>query len=138
MADDRRDLLRQVPLFAELDRRELRRVESSLHERTFSAGETVLSEGMAGVGFFVILEGQAHVTVHGEERGTLGPGDHFGEIALITGTERTATIVADTDLRCLGMTSWEFRPLVEENASVAWKLLQALARKLPRPEERAA
>jgi CRP-like cAMP-binding protein len=89
------DVLKRVPLFADLERRELNDVASSLRERTFSPGETVLTEGMAGVGFFVILDGEAHVTVRGEERGKLGPGDYFGEIALITGRERTATVVAE-------------------------------------------
>ena len=70
------------------------------------------------------------MTVHGEERATLGPGDYFGEVALIDEGARTATIVAKTDLRCYGLTSWEFRPLVESNGEIAWKLLQTLAKRL--------
>lgn len=135
MAADRTKLLRGVPLFADLDRRELNEVGSSLRERTFAAGDTVLSEGHAGVGFFVIVDGEATVTVRGEERTKLGAGDYFGEIALITGSERTATVTADSDLSCLALTSWEFRPLVEQNGTIAWKLLSALAKKLPRREQ---
>ena len=135
MAADRTKLLRGVPLFADLDRRELNEVGSSLRERTFAAGDTVLSEGHAGVGFFVIVNGEATVTVRGEERTKLGAGDYFGEIALITGSERTATVTADSDLSCLALTSWEFRPLVEQNGTIAWKLLSALAKKLPRREQ---
>ena len=135
MAADRTKLLRGVPLFADLDRRELNEVGSSLRERTFAAGDTVLSEGHAGVGFFVIVDGEATVTVRGEERTKLGAGDYFGEIALITGSERTATVTADSDLSCLAPTSWEFRPLVEQNGTIAWKLLSALAKKLPRREQ---
>jgi len=135
VAADRTKLLRGVPLFADLDRRELNEVGSSLRERTFAAGDTVLSEGHAGVGFFVIVDGEATVTVRGEERTKLGAGDYFGEIALITGSERTATVTADSDLSCLALTSWEFRPLVEQNGTIAWKLLSALAKKLPRREQ---
>jgi CRP-like cAMP-binding protein len=131
------DLLRQVPLFSDLERRELEQVASSLKERTFRAGQTVATEGESGVGFFVIEDGEAKVTVRGEERGRLGPGDYFGEIALIAESPRTATIVAETDLRCYGMTFWDFRPLVEQNGSIAWKLLQALSKKLRQVEERA-
>jgi CRP/FNR family transcriptional regulator, cyclic AMP receptor protein len=122
------ELLRRVPLFSGLDRKELESVASSMKERTFDAGQTVAQEGQSGVGFFVIEEGQAKVTVGGEERRTLGPGDYFGEIALISQGARTATIIADTELKTYGMTFWDFRPLVESNSSIAWKLLQALAK----------
>jgi CRP-like cAMP-binding protein len=119
-----------VPLFSGLGRRELERVANSMKERRFQKGDTVTSEGRGGVGFFVIDEGEAEVTVHGEERARLGPGDYFGEIALITESDRTATITAETDMRCYGMTMWDFRPLVESNASIAWNMLQSLAQKL--------
>jgi len=105
-------------------------------ERTFEAGSNVATEGSGGVGFFVIGEGEAGVTVHGEERATLGPGQYFGEVALIDEGSRTATIVAKTDLTCYGLTAWEFRPLVESNGAIAWKLLQTLARRLREAEQR--
>jgi CRP/FNR family transcriptional regulator, cyclic AMP receptor protein len=130
------DLLASVPLFSGLKRRELERVANSMKERTFKKGDTLTTEGRGGVGFFVIEDGQADVTVHGEERAKLGPGDYFGEIALITESDRTATITAETDVRCYGMTMWDFRPLVEANASIAWEMLQSLAQKL-REAERA-
>lgn len=122
--------LQRVPLFADLDRKELESLSSSFKERTFNAGDTVASEGSGGVGFFVIDEGEAKVTLRGEERAKLGPGDYFGEIALIDEGARTATITAETDMRCYGLTSWEFRPLVEGNSQIAWKMLQALANQL--------
>jgi CRP-like cAMP-binding protein len=124
------DLLKRVPLFSDLEGRELNRIGESMKERTFNAGETVAREGESGVGFFVIEDGTAKVSVSGEERRTLGPGDYFGEIALLSEGARTATVTADTQLRTYGMTFWDFRPLVEENASIAWKLLQALAKQL--------
>ena len=130
------ELIKKVPLFADLSDRELRDVSSSMKERTFGAGDTVTEEGKGGVGFFVIEEGSATVSVGGEERGKLKAGDYFGEIALIADIDRTATIRADSDLRCYGMTFWDFRPLVESNAGIAWKLLQAMAQRLKQAEQR--
>jgi len=132
-------LLEQVPLFQGLSHGDLERVARSFKERRFSAGDTVASEGSGGVGFFVIGEGTAAVDVHGEQRGTLGPGDYFGEIALIDDqARRTATIRAETDLTCYGLTSWDFRPLVETNAEIAWKLLQVMAKRLREAEQQHA
>ena len=122
------ELLRRVPLFSDLDKKELESLARTFKERNVSAGETVVSEDSGAAGFFVIEDGTAKVTVHGQERGALGPGDYFGEIALIDEGARTATITADSDMRLYGLTFWEFRPLVEQNASIAWKLLQSLAR----------
>ncbi|MGH3118443.1 MAG: cyclic nucleotide-binding domain-containing protein [Gaiellales bacterium] len=123
------DVLRQVPLFAELKERELELLARQLHERRFPEGAEVTKEGDTGAGFFVIAEGNAEVTVAGEPRATLGPGDYFGEIALIDEGVRSASITAATDLLCYGMTPWEFRPFVEEHPQVAWSLLQTLARR---------
>jgi CRP/FNR family cyclic AMP-dependent transcriptional regulator len=131
------DVIGRVPLFAELEPRELERVADAFKERKYKAGDTVASEGQKGAGFFVIAEGEATVTIGGQKRGSLGPGDYFGEIALIDGEARTATIVADTDMTCYGMTFWEFRPVVEADGRIAWKLLQALAGKLRAAEQRA-
>jgi CRP/FNR family transcriptional regulator, cyclic AMP receptor protein len=122
------DLLKQVPIFEGLDRRELERIAGSMKARTFHKGDTVTTEGQGGVGFFVIENGEARVTIGGQERRTLGAGDYFGEVALLTDSPRTATITAETDLRCYGMTSWDFKPLVETHGSIAWKLLQAMAK----------
>ena len=128
MAEGAAELLKSVPLFSDLDRKELERIAASMKERTFSSGETVTTEGQSGVGFFVIQSGEAKVTVGGEDRRRLGPGDYFGEVALLNESARTATIKAESDLKCYGLTSWEFRPLVETHGSIAWKLLQAMSR----------
>jgi len=122
------ELLKRVPLFSDLDRKELERIASSMKERTFSAGDSVTTEGQSGVGFFVIESGEAKVSVGGEDKRRLGPGDYFGEVALLNESARTATITAESDLKCYGLTSWEFRPLVETHGSIAWKLLQAMSR----------
>jgi CRP/FNR family transcriptional regulator, cyclic AMP receptor protein len=132
MATEASELLQRVPLFSGLDPRELETIARTVHERTFNAGDKVAEQGEGGVGFFVISEGQAKVEVDGNEVRKLGPGDHFGEIALISEGTRTATVTAESELRCYGLTPWEFRPLVQTNATIAWKLLQALAKQLDR------
>jgi CRP/FNR family transcriptional regulator, cyclic AMP receptor protein len=124
------ELLQRVPLFADFERGEIERLARSFKQRTFEAGSAVADEGRTGAGFFVIESGEASVSVHGAERAKLGPGDYFGEIALIDDGARSATITADSELRCYGLTSWEFRPLVESNASIAWKLLETMAKRL--------
>jgi len=130
------DLLRGIPLFADLGKRELEQVASSMKERRFEEGVTLTTEGAGGVGFFVIEDGKARVSVHGEDRGELGPGDYFGEIALITEGGRTATITAETPVKAWGMTMWDFRPLVESNAGMSWAMLQAMAKQLRDAEAR--
>lgn len=122
--------LRGVPLFAGLDDDELAQVALVFKQRRFPAGETVVKEGADGAAFFLIESGEASVAVRGAPRGSLGPGDHFGEIALIDEDVRSATITATTDLVCYGLTLWEFRPFVVDNGEIAWKLLQSLAKKL--------
>ena len=123
-------LLRNVRLFSDLDTREIEHIARSFKQRRFPQGETVIKEGSGGAAFFVIESGEATVTIGGEPRATLGPGDYFGEIALLDEGARIATIVAATELVCHGLTLWEFRPLVEENGVIGWKLLQTLAKEL--------
>jgi CRP-like cAMP-binding protein len=123
------ETLRKITLFAPLGKSDLESLAKQMHERRFPEGAEVTTEGSSGAGFFVIAEGNAEVIVGGEHRATLGPGDHFGEIALIDDGTRSASIVAATDLLCYGLTPWEFRPFVEEHPKVAWAFLQSLARR---------
>jgi CRP-like cAMP-binding protein len=120
------EVLRRVPLFAELDEDQLRRVGAVFKERRFAAGETVIQQGSGAAAFFVIASGEARVVVDGKERRSLGPGDYFGEMALIDVGTRTATVIAAEPLVCSGVTFWDFQPLVEENGAIGWKLLQSL------------
>ena len=124
------ELLERVPLFAGLDRREVEQIVRLFKVRRFSEGETVIMEGSGGAAFFLIDSGEATVSIRGTQRGTLGPGDHFGEIALIDEGQRLATITASSELVCLGLTFWEFRPLVNANGAIGWKLLQSMAKML--------
>ena len=124
------DTLKKVPLFEGLDDEYLESIARCMTERRFKAGDTLIKQGASGVGFFVIEDGTADVTVDGEARGSVGPGDYFGEIALLTDSDRTATLTATTDMLTYGLTSWDFKPVVESNPDLAWKLLTAMAAKL--------
>ncbi|MCP5262350.1 MAG: PEP/pyruvate-binding domain-containing protein [Burkholderiaceae bacterium] len=134
-ARDATAALQRVGLFADMDRRQAEQIARLLKERRFARGETVIVEGSGGAAVYLIASGEATVSHGGTRIATLGPGDHFGEIALIDGGTRSATVTAATDLVCYGLTFWEFRPLVERNGTIAWKLLQALARRLRAAEQ---
>jgi CRP-like cAMP-binding protein len=123
-------ILSRVPLFAGFERGVLERLARSFKERTFREGHEITTEGEPGVGFFVIVDGSVTVSVGGQQVSTLGPGDSFGEMALIDDSPRSATIVTAEPTRCLALSAWEFRPFVEEHPQIAWSLLQTLARRL--------
>ncbi|QEC49671.1 cyclic nucleotide-binding domain-containing protein [Baekduia soli] len=122
------DVLEGIPLFAGLSKRDRRRLAKGMKERVFAPGREVVTEGRTGAGFFIILEGTAAVTIGGTIVRTLGPGDSFGELALIDGQARAATVTADTELRCLTETLFGFKTFVQSQPAVAWAMLQALAR----------
>ena len=124
------EALRNVPLFEGLDDDELTRLADRFQERTFPEGATVVEEGSTGTSFFVIGEGNASVSVGGELRASLGPGDYFGEMAIVDDGVRSASVTAATDLRSYFLAPWEFRPFLEEHPEAALKLLGTLARRL--------
>jgi CRP-like cAMP-binding protein len=128
--------LREVPLFADLPPRELRRLADSMQDLSFAAGKEVVAQGKGGVGFFVILDGSARVTQHGEDRGLLTAGDYFGEMALIDGDDRMASVHAESELRCAAMTPWTFRPFVRDHPDIAWALLTAPVKRLRETQAR--
>jgi pyruvate,water dikinase len=119
--------LGHVPLLSGLPESDHDAIARLFTARTFAAGETVMKEGADGAAFYVIESGTATVTVGGAFRRTIGPGDHVGEIALIDGQARSATVTADGELVCQGITLWDFQPLVQRNPTMAWTLLQTLA-----------
>jgi pyruvate,water dikinase len=130
VAGDPVETLQLVPLFADLERKEIEQIARLLKERRFAEGETVVMEGSGGAAFFLVDSGEATVSIQGAEQATLKRGDYFGEIALIDEGPRAATITASSELVCYGLTFWEFRPLVQENGAIGWKLLQSMAKKL--------
>ncbi len=129
--------LSEVPIFAGVSDKDLKKLAARMKERRFNEGDTLTEQGKSGIGFFVIEQGDATVSIEGKAVRTLGPGDWFGEIALIDDGPRSATIVAGTDMRCHGLTVWEFRPFVQEHPEVAWSLLETVTQRLREAEARA-
>jgi CRP-like cAMP-binding protein len=136
MADEI-ELLGKIPLFATLSQKDLRALARSAHDMTYAAGTNLTSQGDLGVTFFVVIEGEADVSVAGLARRRLQTGDYFGEMSIIDRSPRSADVVAVSKLRCLVFTQWEFRPFLREHPDVAWGLLEILVRRL-REAERAA
>jgi CRP/FNR family transcriptional regulator, cyclic AMP receptor protein len=130
------ELIRGVPLFAEADEKFIDRLAGEFIERTYAAGETIAGEGETGRTFVVIESGEATVTVHGNEVRKLGPGDSFGEMALIDKSARSATVKADTEVHGYQLPVWSFRPIVESHPEMAWALLEALAQRVRDAESR--
>jgi CRP/FNR family cyclic AMP-dependent transcriptional regulator len=118
-----------VGLFASLSDGDIKPLAESLAKRIFSEGDVVLNEGDHGVGFYVISEGTVEYSINGERVGSGGPGDYFGEVALIDEGPRAATVTAATDLIVYVMPAWEFRARVEENADIASELGRVMARR---------
>jgi CRP/FNR family transcriptional regulator, cyclic AMP receptor protein len=135
--DDRLEALRAVPLFAGLKDKELKDVLAQTREVEHSAGE-IVEEGTRGVGFHLILDGTATVLQGGEVRRTLGPGDYFGEISLIDGKPRSATIRPEGTVRTLSLTAWNFQPLLEKHPALNRELLLGLCAHVREAEARAA
>jgi CRP-like cAMP-binding protein len=130
------ELLKQVPLFQGLSNKKVKRLARDVLDLTFRPGQELTAEGNGpGVIFFIIRSGMAVVSVDGQERRTLGPRDYFGEIALIDEGARTATVTAETEVKCYGLTVWHFRPLVQSDAAIAWPLLEAMAARLRELEQ---
>ena len=122
--------LERVPLLAGMNDKARGRLAKTMKDRTFKQGREVVAQGRTGAGFFLITEGEAVVTIGGEVIRTLGPGDYFGEMALLHGGPRSATVTAQTELSCLTISSWGFKAFVQENPQVAWDMLQRLAERL--------
>ena len=124
------DPLTNVPLFSRLSRRELKRVASVSTAAKFNEGDVIAEEGQPGLSFYVILEGEAKVQRRGRNVASLLPGDFFGEISLLDGGPRTASVVAATPLRTMSILRDDFRSLLQKEPSLAPKILKELALRL--------
>ena len=132
------DLIRGVPLFAEADDKFLQRLAGEFMERRYAVGETIAEEGETGRTFIVIESGEVTVSVHGRQVGRLGPGDAFGEMALIDKSARSATVKAETEVHGYQLPVWSFRPIVESHPEMVWALLESLAQRVREAEGRGA
>ena len=124
------ELIKKVPLFAHCSKRELQEVAQLADEIDLREGKEMTRQGSRGREFFVLLEGTANVTKNGRRINTLGSGDFFGEIALVSDTPRTATVTATSPVRALVVTDRSFRRLLEDSPSIQSKVLKALAERL--------
>jgi CRP/FNR family transcriptional regulator, cyclic AMP receptor protein len=134
---EKAEKLGAVPLFSGLSQKDIGRLVDMSKETVHSAGQSVVTQGKGGVGFHLIVEGQAKVTRGGRVVANLGPGDFFGEMTLIDGAPRSATVTAETDLTTVVLSQWEFRPLVKASPDMAWKLIVHLTGRL-REEQKAS
>jgi CRP/FNR family cyclic AMP-dependent transcriptional regulator len=122
--------LGEIPVFAGCTKKELAALAKVVRRVDHDAGEVIASEGEPGAGLFVIDAGEADVTVGGRRVNRLGPGDFFGEMALLDGGPRTATVTATTDVRMYALSSWVFRGLLSEHPQIAFRMLEVLAARL--------
>jgi CRP/FNR family cyclic AMP-dependent transcriptional regulator len=129
---DRVEMLKTAPLFSGLSRKQLKSLAATAKSLSFSEGDEIIEEGEErSIGFYVLGSGTADVTKDGATVATYGPGDYFGEIALLTDEhKRTATVTATSDAEVLGITKWDFRALVNSDPDIAVQVMDELARRL--------
>ena len=131
----REDIIRDVPIFSELSKRDLGRVAKIMVQRSAAAGEVIIKENDQAAGFFIISSGKVDV-IRGEETdkpellNTLGPGDFFGEMALFEGFPRVATVKATEDSELLAMTRWDFTAEMKTHPEIAVSMLPVLVKRL--------
>ena len=131
----REDMLQNVPIFAELSKRDLGRVAKIMVPRSAAAGDVIIKENDQAAGFFIISTGKVEVirgdgTDHAETLNTLGPGDFFGEMALFEGFPRVATVKASEDSELLAMTRWDFTAEMKTHPEIAVSMLPVLVKRL--------
>jgi CRP/FNR family transcriptional regulator, cyclic AMP receptor protein len=136
--DPKLTALQTVPLFKDLSKKDLAAVSRIADEIDFSAGRELIREDTTGTQFFVLLEGEAEVRRRGRKVNKLGPGDFFGEIALLTDHATTATVTTSTAVTVVVITRTNFKRLLREAPNAQWDVLQALAKRVPTDDFRSA
>ena len=129
-AKDVAERLAKVPIFSGCSQRELNAIARVVRQLDHPAGHVIAAEGQPGAGLFLLTEGDAEVTIGGRRINRLTAGDFFGELALLDGGPRTATVTATTDVRLLALTEWVFRGLLIEHPTIALHTLEAMAARL--------
>jgi len=128
--DQKTELIRQVPLFSRCSRAELKEIAKLADEIDLRQGKEMTREGAPGREFFVLLDGTADVRKKGRKINTLGAGDFFGEISLVSRQPRTATVTATSPVRALVVTDYSFRHLLDESPQIKTKVMEAMAERL--------
>ncbi|MGH8913948.1 MAG: Crp/Fnr family transcriptional regulator [Acidimicrobiia bacterium] len=127
---EKMDLLGSVPLFRGLSKKDLERILATGKDTFHSEGESIMTEGHGGVGFHLITDGKAKVVRGARTVATLGPGEFFGEMALVDDAPRSASVLAETDIETMVISKWEFRPLVKAHPELAWTLIEHLVARI--------
>jgi CRP/FNR family transcriptional regulator, cyclic AMP receptor protein len=129
--DVKTKLISEVPLFAQCSKGELQEIAAIADEIDIAEGKELTTEGSPGREFFVIIEGTASVAQNGDRINDLGPGDFFGEVALVKDTPRTATVTATSPVRALVVTRQNFKRLIERQPDIERTVLKALVERSP-------
>jgi CRP-like cAMP-binding protein len=130
MANERGQALARVTMFSALSKRQLKRLQKAAGEYQYEAGQELVKEGAPGETLFAILEGSVKVVRGGRTLRRMGPGDYLGEVALFDQRPRTASVIADTEVRCVALHREDLRKLLADEPKAAWKLLESLAGRL--------
>lgn len=122
--------LKKVPIFRPLPARELEFIARSVKERVYEPGAVIVKQGEPGLGFFLIAEGRVEVAHDKHKIRDMGPGEFFGEMALMEERIRTATVTAKERTTCLQLVRWDFRALLKENPDLAVRMLEVVVQRL--------
>jgi CRP-like cAMP-binding protein len=128
------DAFAATDLFGSLNKRTINRIADSAKTTNHGAGKEITTQGEEGVGFHLILSGAATVTVNGKAVSHLRPGDYFGEISLIDGKRRSATVITDAETTTAALSAWQFRPMLDEVPGLAKHLLLVLCERVRKAE----
>jgi CRP/FNR family cyclic AMP-dependent transcriptional regulator len=129
--------LGSTDLFSKLSRRSLATVAAGARVINHPAGQQLVTEGEEGVGFHLIVEGTVSVVIGGKPRAQMGPGQYFGEMSMIDGGPRSATITTETPVTMIYLSAWNFRPILEAEPEIARVLLVVMCARLRAAEKRA-
>lgn len=131
---DHTQQLKKVPLFAGIPDGQLARIANGVRERSFEPGAAIVSAGETGHGFYLIVKGRAEVQRNNRTIRTLGPGEYFGELALLREAPRSATVIAKEPMTCLALTRWDFKGILDANPAIAIRLLETVASRIQEDE----
>jgi CRP/FNR family cyclic AMP-dependent transcriptional regulator len=123
-------MLEKNPLWAGLDKKDLKAIIKASKEHKFQTGDIILSKGEGGVGFYLIMEGSVEIKSDGNILAKLGPGQFFGEMAVLDNQPRSADVVAAEPSKCFIVSEWAFKALISENPRIALKMLEEFARRI--------
>ena len=123
-------------IFSKLEKSDLERIAKAIVPRKYAKGEAIVKDGEQAVAFYVIAKGQVEVTKDSSRIATMGPGDAFGEMALLDGFPRAGNVIALEDTECLVMTRWDFTAELRTNPSMALAMLPVLSKRIRELEER--